>query len=527
MSLQTTHSQSTLILKSQEASRIVGSRSMPHLPTELWCEIIQLSANDRPTLTQLRRANKFFAAIITPLLFRTITTWMSSHELERLKYLAKKRHLGRLITQIVVRPWILKNITATKFLEAIWDCNARTYQTKVPDDITFANFKERVLTCPEPSDFNYSNGPPKEFWQISEFEEKNLRRSRTDYLRVFRDQLARERKVNYLGRVNYWDDLNNIFAQFPNLTQLSIRSRDTFGFTDQRRVTTFVQYPVFTEQSAICGPIVIEALATTKARLQRLEVDLENDLDAFDWSSFCHMFSKSWSLPDLRLFEGLEKLTITGIDIDDGYFPSAYSYPRDRRLPMDQAITKLLSASPLLQDLTLRCSSSKETGGMPLSLVIPEYRFEHMRSLELHLVRFSEEELTCMLGKYMGGLQVLKLSNATLLTGTWQSVSETLRNSLQLRAAKLSDLWFDEAPDEGIRSQRFCFAGYPDHRVAGCLEDYLSHRIDFNPLQRASEVGEDELQMWAELETSQGLGMHQRCCTNAIEPSVRRELDEI
>ncbi|MCJ1474484.1 hypothetical protein MMC13_003142 [Lambiella insularis] len=481
---------------------------MTYLPYEIWSQIILDFADDRPTLSNIRCVDKMLAVIATPLLFCTIITWLSDFELRRLEYLGKHTQISRFITEIVFRPWQLDQVTSRQYLRMVWRFSPAG-DLSVPRSLTLGNFAEHAeqwVGLPEgPNEFNRSwtiNRAPEQSWRIDDFDDvKTMSWYRNKYLEAYKAQCERVRKGNELK------ELTRLLSCFPNLSKASIEPGDTRddarlfarlpkNSLSLQRGPRFVRNPVFLDGNARCVSIVVGALGSARAPLRKLKIDLKKGFGHESWAGFCSILDNARPSVNRKLFKGLSVLEIYGISNHE----QIHDEDPNLAISLRRTIKTLIKASTGLTELMLSASSYRSPF-YPMFSLPPGRRLDHLQIIELKDVKFTEEKIVRMLEAFSQGLHTCNLHHAMLRTGSWVSVAKHARNMLQLRVADWCEL--GESTINGIwassdPNMRSCWAGYPDPAIAGCLSDYLCHRVDFNPMQRAFESGVAFERDWAD-----------------------------
>lgn len=106
-------------------------------------------------------------------------------------------------------------------------------------------------------------------------------------------------------------------------------------------------------------------------------------------------------------------------------------------------------------------------------------------------------------------LKVLNLHDVLLLSGTWAEVAEDVCKHLDLHAASLGGLkvaypyvQYGSGDRCGFeeRNIRKCFRNHPDLALSGDMDDYMCHRIYFNPIRQAetSRFNCDPTDSWSD-----------------------------
>ena len=167
-------------------------------------------------------------------------------------------------------------------------------------------------------------------------------------------------------------------------------------------------------------------------------------------------------------------------------------------------IAKLLETTASLKELTLGMHR-QWTNHCDINEMIPAtLKLESLRSLTLHRFLVKEKTLFQILDAHRSTLRTLNLHHITITPGTWSSLADSIRVRLKLTAANISgtsvQLHFpgpNNTLTQVTQFQRSCFAPHQDQELAASLDDYITRKIDFNPITRATETGyQVELDDW-------------------------------
>ncbi|MCJ1319111.1 hypothetical protein MMC15_004444 [Xylographa vitiligo] len=457
------------------------------------------------TLRNLRLVNKAVHGFATPYLFHTITTWLTQYQFERLRLISNKEHLRHHIRRIIFRPWEVRNIGGENYLTEIWCCDLRTHNRVMPTGLTFANFNDYVqnfamlrLTDQERSGYGVLGTVPeiRQMWSPRTYTEEFLRQGEQEYLRAYYIQVHR--------RANYAIDraqLKDAFVSFDNLTHIMIAPGEATPENNRFvHMTGIAPYPYWYRNGTYLISTVIASLEVAKAKLRYLEIDTGRNehhfWDEIVFDIFVHGYMNEYLLP----FAGLEKLCITNIGRWVTNRPSRSGLVLLNHRP----IAKLLEATLFLKELTLGLHKNwRNLCGInamfPTTLVI-----QGLRILTLHWFAAKEESLFQILDSHKWTLRSLNLHNITIAHGTWSSLALSIRVNLKLTDANLSGTWVPcQSPGQNntvtaiSRLQRSCFAFQRDPDLAGSLDDYITRKIDYDPVTRATDTGyQDEQDDW-------------------------------
>lgn len=192
----------------------------------------------------------------------------------------------------------------------------------------------------------------------------------------------------------------------------------------------------------------------------------------------------------LEIFSSLKVLAMNGIDC--GYL-GLLSSRNDPNIWDTRAVARMIEACPVLEELKVGfCNLSLLL--YPLSSLIPTQTSKHLRALELRFLLVVEEPLLGVLEAHTHSLKTFNLHCIYLYKGSWLSVVERIHDGLSLAAVNSRSLyersgevlleWDDDTP-----LIQTCFQSHPNKHIAGDADDYMCHRIDFNPIRRALESG--------------------------------------
>ncbi|MCJ1381195.1 hypothetical protein MMC17_004304 [Xylographa soralifera] len=366
----------------------------------------------------------------------------------------------------------------------------------MPAELTFANFNNYVqkfsnlpLTPQEKSEYGILGAIPeiRQMWSPPSYTEEFLRRGEQEYLRAYHIQVHR--------RTNYAIDqaqLRDAFMNFDNLMHITIAPEEAKPENNRfLEMTGIAPHPFWYRNGTYLISTVIASLKFAKAKIRHLEIDSGRSEHHFWDEAVFDIFVHGYGYDYLIPFAGIEKLCITNIgrwNASRSPHPSIFSNLRP--------VAKLLETSPLLKELTLGLHKSWRNM-CDINMMIPAtLKIETLRSLTLHWFIMTEKNLFQILDSHRLTLRTLNLHNIGISLGTWSSLAETIRVRLMLTDANLSSLavqHYFPGPNNTVtffaRLQRVCFAFHRDQDLAGSLDDYITRKIDYNPMTRATDTG--------------------------------------
>ncbi|MCJ1393883.1 hypothetical protein MMC18_006759 [Xylographa bjoerkii] len=457
-----------------------------------------LSGLSRLTLRNLRLVNKAVHEFATPHLFHTITVWLVRYQLERLELISNQESLRHHIKRIVFRPWEVRRIDVGNYLAEIWCCDLRTHNRLMPSGLTFANFNDYVQNFSALPMIGYETSgygvlgrisEMRQMWSPSTYTEEFLRNGEREYLKAYYLQCQR-REYRGLDTLQ----LSEAFDKFDNLMHVAIAPEE--ANVDNNRFlesTGIAPHPSWFESGMYLIAIVVASLEHAKVSLHHFEIDTGRSEHHFWDRTIFNVFAEDSNGDFLVPFAGLQKLCITQV---------GRAYPDRRPGPdpfvFERPVGRLLEASRLLKELTIGLHK-RWRDLCDISVMIPaRLKIEGLRFLELHWFMVEEKKLFHILDSHRLTLRTLNLHDITLKIGTWSSLADAIRCRLKLTDANISGLSFSghmTGPNHTLtavlRNQRSCFAHHPDPDLAGSLDDYVAHKIDYNPLRRATDTGYD------------------------------------
>ncbi|MCJ1402888.1 hypothetical protein MMC11_006109 [Xylographa trunciseda] len=496
--------------ETMDNSSTLNAAMLPVFPPELLFNFVaqigdlelagspNLSDFSRTALSNLRLVNKAFHEFATPYLFHTITTWLNLYQFQRLELISSQEHLRHHVKRIVFRPWVLRMLGYGRYLEEVWCCDLRTHNRLMPADLTFANFNDYVqkfsmlpLIGQDRSGYGVFGTTPeiRQMWSPPTYTEAFLRQGHCEYLKAY--------YIQYHRRTNYvidQADLKTTFVRFDNLMHITVTPEDARPENNRFvEMTGIAPHPYWYSSGTYLIPIMIGSLKAAKAKVRCLEIDTGRSEHHFWHESIFDIFAQvlNHDPEHLVVFAGLEKLCIT--DIGKGI--------TNRRPYIDQfsfqtPIARLLETSPSLKELTLGLHKNWRKFYEIQELIPTTLKIEGLRFLTLHWFIVKEEALFVILDSHRSTLRTLNLLNITLQLGTWASLADTLRRNFTLTDTNFSGLSVQHdslGPNNthvtNIHQQRSCFAHHRDRDLAGSLDDYVAHKIPYNPITRATGTG--------------------------------------
>ncbi|MCJ1431496.1 hypothetical protein MMC27_000849 [Xylographa pallens] len=492
------------------SSNTLNAAVGPVFPPELFFSIVAqigdvnfsvtpiLSDVAKLTLSNLRLVNKAVHEIATPYLFHTIVTWLTQYQFDRLGIISRKEHLRHHIKRIVFRPWEVRDIGDGNYLQEIWCCDLRTYNRLMPAELTFKNFNNYVqnfsllpLTSQERSGYRIFGTAPelRQTWSPPTYTEEFLRQSQREYRKLHH--------IQYLRRWNYAIDqgqLKAAFVNFDNLMHIAMAPQvATPGNNRFLELTGIAPHPYWCESGRYLISAVIVSLEAAKAKIRFLEIDTGRSEHYFLDEEVFDIFELGSMYSFLVPFGGLEKLCIANIrNRADG---NQISYPGPMP-PAPRPIAKLLETTTSLKELTLGMHQPWSMLYDIHEMIPATLKLEHLRSLTLHWFPVEEKKLFQILDAHRLTLRTLNLHHIIITLGTWSSLAGSIRARLKLTAANISDtlvlvrlLGLNNVLTQAAYIQRSCFAFHQDRDFAGSLDDYITRKIDYNPITRATETG--------------------------------------
>ncbi|MCJ1287975.1 hypothetical protein MMC26_007328 [Xylographa opegraphella] len=479
----------------------------PVFPPELFFSIVaqigdlessgtpSLSDISRLALSNLRMVNKAVNDFATPYLFHTITTWLIQDQFERLQLISSKEYLRHHVYKIVFRPWEIRTIATGTYLNEIWCCDVRTRNRLMPADLTFANFDKYVqnfsilpLTCQIRlgHGVNGTVSPLLQMWSPPTYTENFLRQGEQEYLRAH--HIQSHRRMSGIDMAQ----LKDVFVKFDDLSHITIAPGEAYPENNSfLELTGIAPHPYWFRNGTYLIRLVIASLKNAKIKIRHLEIDTGRNQDhSWDETAF-DIFLHGPNHDYLYPFTGLEKLCIT----DLGRYvtnPAVHA----SRFSAYRPITKLLEASPLLNELTLGLHRNWKNLYDINFMILSTLKFVYLRQLTLHGFLANEQVLADILKAHKLSLRTLNLHNMTMSVGTWASLADTIRCTLKLTDANLAVLSIQRqilgANNTVVAStplQRTCFAFHRDRTLAGSLDDYIARKIDHNPMTKAIDTG--------------------------------------
>ena len=480
----------------------------PVFPPELWLNIVAQIGNvklidnslskeaTRATLCNLRLVNSVSYDFATPYLFHTITTWLVQYQLRRLGQISCQERLRHHVKRIVIRPWEVRKIEVGQYLAEVWCCDLRTHNRQMPTGLTYANFNDYVqnfsafpIIGAETSGYGVFGrmSEIRQTWSPPTYTEEFLRMGEHEYLDNFRCQCHR--------RANMVLDASQLagkFKKFDNLMHITIAPEEARDNNNRFvEITGIAPHPLLNINGMYVITLVVSALIFAKVQVRRLEIDAGRSEHYFWNRTGFNVFRKEPNYPYPLPFASLEKLCITQIGL--GFSCHA---PGPDPFVSQRPIAHLLKTSPLLNELTIGLHR-RWRDLWDINLMIPsDLKIEGLRFLELRWFMIEEKKLLHILYSHESTLRTLNLRDITLSLGTWSAFAETLRCKLNLTHANFSSLWkhynvpgSNNNPIIWKRRQRSCFADHPDRDLAGRLDDYITRKINYNPLKRAVDTG--------------------------------------
>ncbi|MCJ1294570.1 hypothetical protein MMC34_006128 [Xylographa carneopallida] len=327
----------------------------------------------------------------------------------------------------------------------------------------------------------------RQTWSPPTYTEEGLHQGELKHLRAYYMQFYRK-KNSALDRAH----LKDAFVNFDNLTHITITPVEATPKNNRfLEMTGIAPHPHLYENGKYLIPNVIASLKAAKASIRYLEIDTgRNQYPLWDeavFETFLYGGMNEYLVP----FAGLEKLCITNV----GRWNSRPLHPGSF-LEGTKPLAKLLETSPLLKELTLGLHKSRRNL-YSINMIIPAtLKIAGLRSLTLYWFTVKEKSLFQILDTYRLTLRTLNLHNITLSRGSWSSLALAMRNRLELTDAIISRTRIQNLivnPNGSItattRMRRSCFAFHRDPTLAMSLDDYITHKIDYDPITRATDTG--------------------------------------
>ncbi|MCJ1249725.1 hypothetical protein MMC30_006951 [Trapelia coarctata] len=457
-----------------------------YLLYEILFRVVELQ-DSRQALSNLRLVNKPISKVATKLLFHTLTTWLVDYQAEKLENIAKNKELRRHVREIVFMPWRVNNTYGIDdYLRLIWDSDIRTQTEDAPPNLTMENFNDHVQKVVLNSGTVIKENHPdaKICFAHAEYPSSFLK------LGYDRHREAHDDLMERMPDGSKSMDLAFTLVRFANLSTVRIvgyRRQTSQFFLDTGVEPRSFQW----SEGQLIFKAVVKALAKADPDLESFQVEPEAFGMSLDERAICDTFINAAQDQDysfLNAFRNLRFLTLRGVNA--GYPPRA----RYTCLPSLRAIARLTEACPKLENLKVGLSEQNQLA-QPLSCLLPNRALTNLGTLQLDFLVVEEDELIGMLDIQKGNLKSLDLICVCLRGGSWLSAVDKIHGGLSLKAANTFFLHEDpdRKPEIHWRGQykrvRMCFREHPNLDLVGCADDYMCHRIDFNPLRRAVDSG--------------------------------------
>ena len=460
-----------------------------YIPYEVLFTIVELQ-DSKETLATLRLVNKAISKVATKLLFHTVTTWLVDCQAQRLENIAKHNELRTYVKEIVVMSWeILQEPTldTDTYLHEVWSGDFRINEDAMPPDVTIENFDDHVQTIVQRQRAeikNYGSVFPRTDYAVPTYSPSFLKQGQIRHREAYQD---------YTNRIHSGSkslDFTSALMRFSNLSiatvtnGVGIHSENCQLFRD-----TGIAPTCFLRSYGRCiFNVVMESLAEANTDLKQL-MFCQGDFDKIlDERILCRYFPSDEDPIFLGVLHNLLSLIIRGIQVD--YPPSGQ---QSWTLQKTRAIVRIVEACPELKVLNIGLSIESRYSP-PLRCLLPHWAMKQLKSLNLEYLVVSEDELVGMIDTQKDTLTTLDLRFLCLRDGSWLSFVDKMHNRLSLCHATMRHLFEDpnRHPDVqwgAFKPVRACFDDDSGKESLGCGQDYITHRIDFNPLRRASESG--------------------------------------